>query len=99
MPDHTLTIRTTTSAGDESLSGLTGGRSVRGPAVLAERNNVPLAAVALTSGSVATRPHEPAAHVVGLLRIRRYQLLRQSYHVGPARLLLRQRPDRWVAAV
>jgi hypothetical protein len=63
MPDHTLTIRTTASAGDESLSGLTGGRSVRP------------------------------------LRIRRYQLLHQSGQVGPARLLLRQRSDRWVEAV
>jgi hypothetical protein len=49
--------------------------------------------------TVATHPHEPAEKVVGLLRIRRYELLRQSCHVGPARLLLRQRPDRWVAAV
>ena len=59
--------------------------------LLAERSGVALAAVALTSGSVAADPSYPTAIAVRALRYRRYQLLRQGGDVGPAWSLLRRR--------
>jgi hypothetical protein len=50
------------------------------------------------SGTVATDSTRASAETVALLRIRRYELLRQSCHVGPERLLLRRRSEMWVGA-
>jgi hypothetical protein len=61
-----------------------------GHALLAEREGVPLAAIALTSGLIAVDPFTHTAHAVHLLKQRRYRLLRQAGDVGHARALLRR---------
>jgi hypothetical protein len=92
MLDHPLTIRAATPHDDGALQRLA--RSERRPriggrALLAERDGVAIAAVALTSGRVATDASSVTAEAVRRLRYRRYQLLRQSGGVGPAWSLLR----------
>jgi len=59
------------------------------PGLLAERDGVPLAAIALSSGAVLADPGDPPADTVRSLRFLRYQAMRQSGHGGPARSLLR----------
>ncbi len=93
MLDHHLTIRAATPHDDGALQRLA--RSERRPriggrALLAERDGRVIAAVALTSGRVATDASSATANAVRRLRYRRYQLLRQSGDVGPAWSLLRR---------
>jgi hypothetical protein len=89
-----LTIRVATPRDHHDLLRLTApeGRSrPTGRTLLAERDGVPVAAVALTSGAVLADPSDPAATTgVRLLRRRRYQLLRQGGDVGPVASLLRR---------
>ena len=59
-------------------------------ALLAERDGVAIAAIALTSGRLATDASSAAADAVRRLRYRRYELLRQGGDVGPAWSLLRR---------
>jgi hypothetical protein len=72
------------------LARLDGRTPPRGAALLAERDGVPVAAIALTSGSVLADPFHATADAVGLLRGRRYRLLRQGGDVGRLRSLLRR---------
>jgi hypothetical protein len=89
-----LTIRAATP-GDEAalrrLAALDSSAPLHGPSVLAERDDVAVAAVALTSGDVIADPFRRTADAVHMLRLRRYLLVRQSNDVGPGWLLLRRR--------
>jgi hypothetical protein len=82
MSDHVLTIRAATPRDSRPR--------MRGPALLAERDGVPIAAIALTSGTVVVDPFSPTEDAVALLRSRRYRLLRQGGDVAPVRSLLRR---------
>jgi hypothetical protein len=93
MIDHGLTIRAATPSDAnalERLARLDSRPRLGGRALLAERDGVAIAAVALTSGSVVADPFHPAADAVRLLRFRRYQLLRQGGDSGPAWSLMRR---------
>jgi hypothetical protein len=59
-------------------------------ALLAERDGVPLAALALTSGSLLTDPLNPMADAERLLKLTRYGILRQGAGTGATRSLLRR---------
>jgi hypothetical protein len=88
---HALTIRVATPHDENDLLRLAApeGRSrPTGRTLLAERDGVAIAAVALTSGAVVSDP--TGGDAVRLLRRRRYQLLRQSGDVGPVASLLRR---------
>jgi hypothetical protein len=93
MLDHALTIRAATPSDAKAvarLARLDGRPELRGDALLAERHGTPVAAVALTSGSVVADPFQATADAVHSLRLRRYRLLRQGGDVGRARPLLRR---------
>jgi hypothetical protein len=91
--DPALTIRAATPRDAGALSQLAaldirpplGGRTL-----LAERDGVAIAAVALTSGAVVADPFHAGTDAVRQLRFRRYQLLRQGGDTGPAQSLLRR---------
>jgi hypothetical protein len=90
---HRLTIRAATPldvATMRRLARLDGRPRLRGDALLAERDGLAVAAVALTSGSVVADPLHATADAVRLLRARRYRLLRQGGDVGRVRSLLRR---------
>ena len=53
-----------------------------GRALIAERHGVPVAALALTSGAVVADPSRRGGEAVGILRLRRYRLVRQGGEVG-----------------
>jgi hypothetical protein len=61
-----------------------------GRALLAEQANEAVAAISLGTGAVVADPFRPSAPAADLLRLRRYQLLRQGGDVGPARSVLRR---------
>jgi hypothetical protein len=91
MPDDALTIRAATPHDLQTvarLARLDSHAPLRGAALLAERHAVPVAAIALTSGSVVADPFQATAEAVHLLRLRRYRLLRQGGDVGRVRSLL-----------
>jgi hypothetical protein len=64
------------------LAALDASAGLSGRALIAERDNVAIAAVALTSGRVVAAPSPRAAAAVHLLRLRRYRLLRQGGRVA-----------------
>ena len=93
MFDHHLTIRAAMPHDAGALQRLTRserGSRIGGRALLAERDGVAIAAIALTSGRLATDASSAAADAVRRLRYRRYELLRQGGDVGPAWSLLRR---------
>ena len=93
MNDHSLTIRTAMpddSGALRRLAELDSARPLSGSVLLAELNGVPLAAVSLETGAATADPFQHSADAVRLLTLRRYQLLRQSGDVIPARSLLRR---------
>jgi hypothetical protein len=93
MFDPALTIRAATRHDDDALSRLAwldARPRPTGRVLLAERDDVAIAAVALTSGAVVADPSHPTAAAVRQLRYRRYQLLRQGGDVGPLASLLRR---------
>jgi len=59
------------------------------PGLLAERDGVPLAAIALGSGAVLADPGDPPADAVRALRFLRYRVMRQGGYSGAERSLLR----------
>ena len=91
---HALTIRVATPSDEydlQRLAGLEGRSRPTGRTLLAEREGVAIAAVALSSGAVVADRSDPAgAAGVRQLRRRRYQLLRQAGDVGPVASLLRR---------
>jgi hypothetical protein len=93
MTDESLTIRWASpdDAGAlRRLAQLDSARPLHGRVLLAELGGAPLAAVSLETGRATADPFEHTADAVRLLRLRRYQLLRQGGDVGPARSLLRR---------
>ena len=64
--------------------------ALTGPVLIAARAGVPVAAIALGSGTVVADRSRPTLDVVRLLRRRRYTLLRQGGDVGSRLSLLRR---------
>jgi hypothetical protein len=92
MFDPTVTVRAA-GPGDsrtlELLAWLTGhSRSLVGTTLLAEHDRVPVAAIALTSGTVLADPSNATVDVVRALRLSRYRIMRQGGQTGAARSLL-----------
>ena len=93
MTDQNLTIRAARpdDAGAlRRLAQLDSARPLSGHALLAELDGVPVAAVSLANGSKVADPFRHTAEAVRMLRLRRYQLLRQGGDVAPAWALLRR---------
>jgi hypothetical protein len=93
MTNHDLTIRAATPEDSESVRRLAALDSATPPAgrvLLAEADGHPVAAVSIETGSAVADPFQYSADAVRLLRLRRYQLLRQGGDVAPARSLLRR---------
>jgi hypothetical protein len=74
----------------QRLAELDSAKPLPGRLLLAESDGVPLAAVALESGSAIADPFQETAEAVSLLRLRRYRLMRQGSDVGRVRSLLRR---------
>ena len=86
--DHYLTIRAATQHDGAALRRLAAPDHrplLGGPALLAERHGVAIAAIALTGGQVATDASITAADAVRRLRRRRCQILSEGDDVAPAR--------------
>jgi hypothetical protein len=93
MTDESLTIRWASpddGGALRRLAQLDSARPLHGRVLLAELGGAPLAAVSLETGRATADPFEYTADAVRLLRLRRYQLLRQGGDVAPARSLLRR---------
>jgi hypothetical protein len=93
MSHQHLTIRTATR--DDArvlrrLAELDSARLLTGRVLLAELGRDPVAAVSIESGAVTADPFQPSADAVRMLRLRRYQVMRQGGDVAPARSLLRR---------
>jgi hypothetical protein len=93
MLDHALTIRAATPDDADALRWLAALDSrphMSGHVLLAERDGAAVAAIALSSGTVAADPFNHTADAVRFLRARRYRLLRQGGDVGAVRALVRR---------
>jgi hypothetical protein len=95
MHDDYATIRLATTDDDRALrrlAELDSAPLLSGRVLLAEVDATPLAAVSLGTGAAIADPFRDTAHLVRMLRLRRYQLTRQ----GGARRSLRSalRPAR-----
>jgi hypothetical protein len=91
--EHPLTIRLAKTRDDAALDRLAGLDSVRpltGRVLLAESGDRPLAAVSLETGAAVADPFRYTDEAVRMLRLRRYQLLRQGGDVAHVRALLRR---------
>jgi hypothetical protein len=92
MPDP-ITIRPGEQHDADALRRLAAGdhrSALTGPVLVAVAAGVPLAAIALGSGTVVADRSRPTLDAVRLLRRRRYRLLRQGGDVGSRSLLLRR---------
>jgi hypothetical protein len=91
LTDLPLTIRLA-APGDAGtlrrLAALDSAPMLRRRVLLAEANGVPVAAISLDTGAVTADPFRHTAVAVRMLRLRRYQLLRQGGDVAPASRLL-----------
>jgi hypothetical protein len=93
MPESSLYVRGAQSHNSlalDWLARLDGRPRPVGPVLLAERDGVPVAAIALTSGAVVADPCTPSQHAVGFLRFLRYRIMRQGGQSDAARSLLRR---------
>ena len=93
MTEQALTIRAATPHDGPVLARLAGLDSrpqLRGHALLAERDGIAIAAIALSSGSVVADPFHATVGAARVLRRRRYALLRQGGDTGPVRSLMRR---------
>lgn len=93
MTERTLTIRVAAPSDIGALrrlAALDGAHTLRGHVLLAETDGRPVAAISLTTGAVTADPFQHSADAIRLLRLRRYQLLRQNGDAAPARQLLRR---------
>jgi hypothetical protein len=91
--DPHLTIRLAGPRDDSELlrlAALDSARPLTGRVLLAESDGGPLAAVSLETGSVTADPFQYTEGAVRILRLRRYQLMRQGGDVAPARTLRRR---------
>jgi hypothetical protein len=80
-----LSIRLSTPSDAAALARLAdrdGGAPPSGRALIAERDGVAIAAVALTSGRVVADASHRIGEAVHVLRLRRYRLLRQGGQVA-----------------
>jgi hypothetical protein len=88
-----LTIRLATPEDAEllaRLAALDSSRPLTGHVLVAEQDHEAVAAMALGTGAVVADPFRHTAEAAYLLRLRRYQLIRQGGDVAPARSLLRR---------
>jgi hypothetical protein len=93
MNDQQLTIRIAReqdAAALVRLAELDCAAPLTGRVLLAEVDLQPLAAVGLESGAVVADPFRRSADAVRMLKLRRYQNVRQAGDVAPARSLLRR---------
>jgi hypothetical protein len=93
QPGEPVTIRAAGPDDAEAvrrLAELDSARPLTGHLLLAEHHGEPLAAISLGAGSVVADPFRRSADAVHLLRLRRYQLLRQGGDTGTARSLVRR---------
>lgn len=93
MTERTLTIRVAAPSDIGALrrlAALDSAHTLRGHVLLAETDGRPVAAISLTTGAVTADPFQHSADAIRLLRLRRYQLLRQNGDAAPARQLLRR---------
>ena len=95
MSDTATTVRVA-RRGDsrtlELLARLTGrSRSLAGTTLLAERDRVAVAAIALATGTILADPSNATLEVVGALRLSRCRIMRQGGQTGAARSLLSRR--------
>jgi hypothetical protein len=93
MPNTHLTIRA--AVADDAgalrrLAELDSAPALSGRVLLAELDGAPVAAVSLATGAVTADPFQRSEGAAGLLRRRRYQIMRQGGDVAPARSLLRR---------
>jgi hypothetical protein len=72
------------------LAALDSAKPLTGRVLLAESDGGPMAAVSLGTGAVTADPFQHTEDAVRMLRLRRYQLMRQGGDVAPARSLLRR---------
>jgi hypothetical protein len=84
--DYVLTIRP--AAADDTgairhLAVIAGRPRPTGHALLAEQDGTPVAAIALTTGTLFADPRLPPKAAARALRLCRYQLLRQGANVAP----------------
>jgi hypothetical protein len=93
MSERALTIRVAApsdSATLRRLAALDSAHTLRGHVLIAETGTVPVAAISLTTGAVTADPFQRTEDAIRMLRLRRYQLLRQGGDAAPARTLLRR---------
>jgi hypothetical protein len=93
MKDQHLTIRVANPDDTPALlrlAALDSAAPLTGRVLMAELDTVPVAAVSLEAGAVIADPFQHTEDAVRVLRLRRYQLLRQGADVAPARSLLRR---------
>ena len=90
MFDHTITVRAIGPAESGTLE-LLAHLSESSRPMVGERDGVPLAAIAMTSGTVLTDPENTPLGVIRALRHTRYRIMRQGGQGGAARSLLSRR--------
>jgi hypothetical protein len=93
MNDQNLTIRVADPDDTPALlrlAALDSAGPLTGRVLVAELGTAPVAAVSLEAGAVIADPFQQTDDAVRVLRLRRYQLLRQGADVAPARSLLRR---------
>lgn len=72
------------------LAELDSAAPLAGDVLLAELDDLPVAAVSLATGRVTADAFQHSADAGRVLMLRRYQILRQGSDVAPARSLLRR---------
>jgi hypothetical protein len=72
------------------LAELDSAPPLHGRVLVADLDGAPVAAMSLETGRAIADPFQHSADAVHLLRLRRYQILRQGNDAAPARLLLRR---------
>jgi hypothetical protein len=93
LTDSSITIRIAEPLDDPAvrrLAGLDSAAPLSGRVLLAERDGGPVAALSIETGRVTADPFQPTEGAVRMLRLRRYQLMRQGGDVAPVRSLLRR---------
>jgi hypothetical protein len=93
MEDRHLTIRMAKPDDGRALrrlAELDSSPDLKGRVLLAELDEQPVAAVSLDSGEVNANPFRRTVHTVRMLRLRRYELLRQGADLAPAPSLFRR---------
>jgi hypothetical protein len=93
MDDRHLTIRMAKPDDGHALrrlAELDSSPDLKGRVLLAELDEQPVAAVSLDSGEVNANPFRRTADTVRMLRLRRYELLRQGADLAPAPALFRR---------